>query len=148
LEFSSIEGDSATLQVVLESLRCQPPVGAYRRVCKEAIDLGEHGHIPPECQFAVIFRSQLKSMGDEFDPGRWTPDLVRSQGWLPFGGHQPHSCIGRSLALLELQLFARILCREYEFKAVDPELITRASNPINKSFRDGLRVTVVRKARP
>ena len=34
-----------------------------------------------------------------------------------FGGNQPHECIGKHLALVELQLFARILCREYNFQA-------------------------------
>mmetsp|Transcript_109980 Transcript_109980/g.354707 ORF Transcript_109980/g.354707 Transcript_109980/m.354707 type:complete len:488 (+) Transcript_109980:111-1574(+) len=149
LEFTSIESDSAALRVVLESLRIVPPVGAYRRVDKEkAIDLGEHGQIPAGCQFAVFLKTELAAMGDGFDPGRWTSDVVKSHGWLAFGGHQPHSCIGRSLALLELQLFARILCREYDFKALDTERIVKASNPINKCYRDGLRVTVTRKARP
>ena len=34
-----------------------------------------------------------------------------------FGGNQPHECIGKHVALVELQLFARILCREYNFQA-------------------------------
>ena len=37
--------------------------------------------------------------------------------FLVFGGHQPHECIGKYLALVELQLFARILCRDYDFEA-------------------------------
>merc|ERR1719215_1127091 len=117
MEFSSIEADTATYRFILECLRMAPPIGGYRRVCRHAsLDLGDYGTIPPGCQFAVLIGRQLATMGNEFDPDRWTPDYARKWGMLPFGGHQPHSCIGRHLVLLELQIFVRMLCREYKFQ--------------------------------
>eukprot|EP00405_Crypthecodinium_cohnii_P025406 CAMPEP_0206488050 /NCGR_PEP_ID=MMETSP0324_2-20121206/42109_1 /ASSEMBLY_ACC=CAM_ASM_000836 /TAXON_ID=2866 /ORGANISM="Crypthecodinium cohnii, Strain Seligo" /LENGTH=476 /DNA_ID=CAMNT_0053966855 /DNA_START=51 /DNA_END=1481 /DNA_ORIENTATION=+ len=145
LEFHSIEAESDTLKFVMECLRCDPPVGAFRRTCKEALDLGEYGVIPPQCQMAVIFRASLQDVSDKFDPSRWTPEQVASLGWLPFGGHQPHSCIGRNLALLELQLFARILCREYTVQADDLEKVVIPGKVFSKLFKDGMQVKVYKK---
>jgi len=149
LEFAGIEQDSATLRFVRESLRVQPPVGAYRRTCidpSEATDLGEHGRIPPACPFAVVLRSALQGMGQDFNPDRWTSEASRSDGGTVFGGLQPHSCVGKNLALLELQTFARVLCREYDFKALDTTLVVKPSKVMTLSYKDGLRVAVHRKA--
>lgn len=144
LHVDSIESDSAALRFVLECLRVKPPAGGVRRVCSHAIDLGEYGHVPPNCQMVTLIGHELKGMGS-FDPDRWTPDFVRKNIMLPFGGNQPHNCVGRSLALLELQTFARVLCREYEFKALEPELIVKPSLPLSRVFKDGLRVSVTRR---
>lgn len=144
LEFHSVEEDSATLRVVRESLRVRPPAGAYRRVCRDAIDLGEHGRIPPGTPMAVLIGNALKDMGADFDPDRWTPEASRSD-FLAFGGPQPHACIGRHLALLELQVFARVLCREYDFVAIEPELVPNPKSPIAKVYKDGLRITITKK---
>jgi len=148
LDFQNIERDSAALRFVLEVMRLRNPAGAYRRVCDPPayLDLGEHGRIPPGCPFAVLLQGTLKDMGAEFDPDRWTPEVVRSTSSLIFGGNQPHSCVGRNLALLELQLFARVLCREYDFKALDPQLLMTSNNPIAKSYKDGLRAVISRKS--
>jgi len=150
LEFRSIEEDSHTLRFVRESLRTSPPAGAYRRACcdpRASFDLGEHGCIPPGCTFAVHLRPYMTDMEGGFDPDRWTPELVRER-FVAFGGSQPHACIGSNLALLELQLFARVLCREYNFTAVDTQLCVDAKNPMSLTYKDGLRIKISRKAQP
>lgn len=146
LEFCNIEEDSATLRFVRESLRVEPPVTGYRRGCDEELSLGSDGSIPPGCSFAVLIKGHLQGMGSDFDPDRWNPALSRNAGWLPFGGAQPHSCVGKNLALLELQLFARILCREYEFEALNPELVVVPSKPNTRVYKDGLRIRIKQKA--
>ncbi|CAE8608430.1 unnamed protein product [Polarella glacialis] len=146
LEFKGIEEDSSTLRAVRESLRLVPPAGAYRRVCPHAaLDLGEHGRIPAGCAFSVLIRNPLRGMGPAFEPERWTPEKCRQDGNLAFGGSEPHSCIGKNLALLELQVFASLLCKEYSFQALDPELVMKSSNPISKTYKDSLRVQVSKK---
>uniref|UniRef100_A0A7S2CUF0 Cytochrome P450 n=1 Tax=Alexandrium andersonii TaxID=327968 RepID=A0A7S2CUF0_9DINO len=144
LEFNSIEEDSATLRVVRECLRIRPPVGAYRRVSQEPIDLGEHGRLPAGTPFAVLIGPALKNMSEEYNPDRWTPEVTRSD-FLAFGGSQPHACIGRHLALLELQVFARVLCREYDFEAVQPELEVNKKYLLSKTYKDGLRVKITKR---
>mmetsp|Transcript_85865 Transcript_85865/g.179432 ORF Transcript_85865/g.179432 Transcript_85865/m.179432 type:complete len:497 (-) Transcript_85865:92-1582(-) len=146
LDFKSIECESATLKFVMESLRADPVVTTYRRSCAEPVDLGEHGVIPANCQMAIQFRSELLEMDDKFDPLRWTPEQILGVGWLPFGGHQPHSCVGRNLALLELQLFARILCREYNFEALETEKAVHPQKNFSPVWKDGLPVKVTKKS--
>lgn len=142
LAFSGIEEDSATLRVVRESMRKSPAVGAYRRSCATALDLGEHGRIPAGCPMAVVINGYLRDNGGtEFDPDRWTPENARD--FLAFGGSQPHSCVGRYLALLELQAFARVLCKEYEFEALDTSLVV--AGVVRRTFKDGLKVTIKKK---
>merc|ERR1712187_927023 len=135
----------ATLRMVRESLRLNPPAGTIRRSCKKPVDLGEHGCVPAGCAMSIFLRDELIAMGKDFNPDRWSPEEVREHGHVTFGGSQPHSCIGKGLALIELQLFARVLCREYDFKAIDPEFVVDMP-PIKLGFKDGLRVQVFRKA--
>ncbi|CAE7584681.1 unnamed protein product [Symbiodinium natans] len=144
LEMKSPEEDSVTLRVVRESLRFKPPVGAFRRVSfQKDTDLGEHGVVPMGCPMAILFSPLLKELGDTFDPDRWlTLDKDR---FLVFGGHQPHECIGKHLALVELQLFARILCRDYDFEVLDTTEVVDPSNPVNVVYKDGCRVKISKK---
>lgn len=147
LKFSGVEDDSATIRVVREALRLKPPAGAFRRERLDpsaALDLGAHGRVPPGCPVAVHLLPALLDMGPDFDPDRWTPEVVRDR-FIVFGGPQPHACVGRALAMLELQLFARVLCREYEFAALDPELVVNPKLPVDLSYRDGLRVRLKRR---
>jgi cytochrome P450 len=145
LVFDSVEKDSATLRVIRESLRRRPPAGAYRRVCDTAVDFGEHGRVPAGCPMAILFGHELQDMGSDFNPDRWKDEAtVREYGNLVFGGSQPHSCIGKSVALIELQLFARILCREYVFKPLTTELVVKMP-PLKKTYKDSLPVAVYRK---
>jgi len=145
MEMQGVETDSATLRFVRESMRVKPPVGAYRRVNNgEDTDLGEHGVVPKGMSMAFYFATNLINMGKDFNPDRWTPELVRSQ-FLVFGGPQPHECIGKYLALMELQLFAKILCKEYEFEVLDTTEVVNPSNPMTMCYKGGCQVKVHRK---
>eukprot|EP00930_Biecheleria_cincta_P021739 TRINITY_DN16016_c2_g3_i1.p1 TRINITY_DN16016_c2_g3~~TRINITY_DN16016_c2_g3_i1.p1 ORF type:complete len:478 (+),score=56.69 TRINITY_DN16016_c2_g3_i1:191-1435(+) len=144
LEFHSIEEDSAALRVVREAMRMRPPAGAYRRSCSKPVDFGEHGRVPAGCPMAILIGMELIEQGDSFDPDRWDARMVREYGNLTFGGAQPHSCIGKSVALIELQLFARVLCREYDFKAINPQMVVKMP-PLLPTYKDGLHVAISRK---
>jgi len=147
LEFRTLEEDSATLRVVRESLRMKPLVNLIRREALDSsasISLGPHGNVPPGCAIAVDMGRKLLDMGSEFDPNRWTREVTR-ESTIPFGGSQPHSCIGKNLALAELQLFARVLCQEYVFEVLSDEQWVNPQNPSGMSYKDGLRVRVWRK---
>eukprot|EP00913_Durusdinium_trenchii_P000462 g422.t1 len=63
---------------------------------------------------AIYLSLPMIEMGP-WAPDRWRTEDVRSK-FLAFGGAQPHECIGKHLALLELQLFVKILCKDYDFK--------------------------------
>ncbi|CAJ1384751.1 unnamed protein product [Effrenium voratum] len=145
LEMQGVETDSATLRFVRESLRMKPPTGAYLRAnYGEDTDLGEHGVVPKGMCMALYFSADLTTMGKDFNPDRWTPELVRSH-FLVFGGHQPHECVGKHLALMELQLFAKVLCKEYEFEVLDTTEVVNPSNPMTMCYKGGCQVKVRRK---
>jgi len=148
LEFDQIEGDNVSLRFVCEVLRHYPPeVMIFRANRSRAVDLGEHGHIPAGCNIAINFGAAMWSLGSEFDPDLWTPQ-VRQRTLLTFGGHSPHNCVGRSIALIELQLFARIVCRSYDVEVVDS---TRVRNwqfgGLLLKYKDDLKVKVTKRSR-
>ncbi|OLQ07063.1 Cytochrome P450 85A [Symbiodinium microadriaticum] len=139
LEMTNPEENSATLRFVREAMRLKPPAGAFRRVNRtEDVDLGEHGVVPRGCPMAIDLRADLKDMGQTFDPERWLTEA--KDKFTVFGGNQPHECIGKHLALVELQLFARILCREYNFQVMSMTEVVNPGNPINRTYKDGCRV--------
>ncbi|CAK9020320.1 unnamed protein product [Durusdinium trenchii] len=141
LEVSNIEGDSVALRVVREALRLKPPAGAFRRVnWHSEMDLGEYGVVPKGCPMAIYLSLPMIEMGP-WAPDRWRTEDVRSK-FLAFGGAQPHECIGKHLALLELQLFVKILCKDYDFKVLDTGTVVK---PFSLSYKDGLRVEITRK---
>lgn len=147
LKFRTFEEDSATLRVVRESLRSKPPIHMIRREALDptaSLSLGPHGSVPPGGSIAADLGSKLLGMGSDFNPDRWTREAVQDST-VSFGGSQPHGCIGKNLALAELQLFARVLCQEYDFYVVSDEPWVDPKNPLGPSYKDGLRVRVWRK---
>jgi len=143
----SIEEESVTLKVVKETLRLKPPLPFIRREAlnsSRSISLGPHGEVPPGTSVAGDLGSKLIDMASDFNPDRWVRELSHEAS-LPWGGPQPHACIGKYLALTELQLFARILCQEYTFKVLNDELCVDPKNPFGLSYKDGLRMHVTKK---
>lgn len=120
LEYKSVEEDSATLRFITETLRRQPPIGTFRRACpSREIDLGVAGKVPKGCAMAFVVTD---SMEDDLDINHpMYADRHESHDALQslFGGKQPHSCVGKTLALLELQIFLRELCSKYRFEIVE-----------------------------
>lgn len=138
LPLTSVERDSRTLHVIKESLRLHPPARSLRRCCPASdIDLGGSGVVPSGCPMAVL----LHDVDRAWNPSRWEggggPELI------VFGGNQPHSCVGRTLAMLELQIVLRKLCRNYTFKI--PEVVVTSTMGI-VSFKDGLKVSMATKS--
>lgn len=116
-----IEGtSSAAVRFVKEVLRHHPPESVFLRRNKSGpMSLGEHGTVPKGSTVAMNFAQKMWSTaGSDFNPDYWTEQTSRDK-FLTFGGHSPHSCVGRSIAMVELQLFARVLCREYDFEVLE-----------------------------
>eukprot|EP00929_Paragymnodinium_shiwhaense_P037754 TRINITY_DN20061_c0_g1_i2.p1 TRINITY_DN20061_c0_g1~~TRINITY_DN20061_c0_g1_i2.p1 ORF type:complete len:495 (+),score=133.13 TRINITY_DN20061_c0_g1_i2:74-1558(+) len=146
MELEQVEGDSVTVRFVRECLRHYPPEVLFVRQNKTCpMSLGEHGEIPKGCNVVMNFGDAMWQLGSDFDPDRWTHSVVHDS-FLTFGGTSPHSCVGRSIAMVELQIFARIMCREYEVEVLDD---TRVRNwemlGMFRQYKDGCRVKVTRK---
>lgn len=131
---------------IREVLRHHPPESIFLRQTKTMpIDLGEHGHVPVGCNVAMNFGDALWSLGSDFNPDRWTEQLAHDK-FLNFGGHSPHSCVGRSLAMVEMQVFMKVLCREYEIEAVDTTMRRDwSSEGLLFKYNDGCKLKVKKK---
>merc|ERR1712039_51071 len=138
---SSIEGNTSALKLIRETMRQFPAIDMFRRTSiREPLDLGEYGKVPAGSPFSVLFASNGYDMGEDFDPARWTGEL--SKAFVHFGGHIPHYCAGKNLALLEIQVLTQLLVTNYKLEVLDSEIVV--SELLGASFRDGLRVKVTR----
>jgi len=146
MELEQIEGETDTVHFVMEVLRHYPPeVLFFRRNRTCPISLGEHGEVPIGCNVIMNFGDHMWRLGSDFDPARWTKSVAHDS-FLTFGGHSPRSCVGRSLAMVELQVFAQVMCREYEVVCLDE---TRVRNwqfgGFTQMYKDGCKVKVSKK---
>lgn len=143
-----VEKPRPALQFIREAMRLKPPAAAFYRASEEWIDLGEHGAVPPGMPVAVCIDYPGAGLADgcpdEFDPTRWTEEYAREH-FIFFGGKTPHACPGRGLALLEMQIFLHLLCRDYDFEVLSEEtFVDRAITQVK--YTDGLPMRVARKA--
>mmetsp|Transcript_29384 Transcript_29384/g.53575 ORF Transcript_29384/g.53575 Transcript_29384/m.53575 type:complete len:555 (-) Transcript_29384:162-1826(-) len=142
-----IEKAQPALQFIRESMRLKPPAAAFYRASDDWIELGEHGAVPPGMPVAVCMDypgAGLAGEKDEFKPERWTEDFAKKH-FIYFGGATPHSCPGRQLALMEMQIFLHLLCKEYDFEVLSEDtFVDRAFTQVK--YKDGLPMKVMRKA--
>lgn len=147
LQFETVEADSASLRFVREVLRLHPSETVFWRQNKDvSVDLGEHGTVPAGCNIAVNFGQHMWALGQGFDPERWAKPDVEREHFLAFGGHAPHSCVGRGLAMLEMQIFARIIAREYDVEVLDSTIVRDwSTGGFIFGYKDGCKVKVSRR---
>lgn len=142
-----VEHPRPALQFIREAMRLKPPAAAFYRGSDDWIDLGEHGAVPPGMPVAVCMDYPKAGLGgapDEFNPERWTEEHARKH-FIYFGGTTPHTCPGRGLALLEMQIFMRLLVQEYDFEVLSEEtFVDRAITQVK--YKDGLPMRVRRKS--
>lgn len=148
LDFKAMEEDSAALRFTREVLRHYPPeVFFFRRSLADPVDLGEHGSVPAGTNIAVNFGHHMWSMGSDFNPDRWADPSAERESFLTFGHHSPHSCVGRGLAMLELQLFCRLVAQEYDVEVLDNSRVRNWKfGGFLFQYRDGLKVRIRRAA--
>ncbi|KAK3307209.1 cytochrome P450 [Chaetomium strumarium] len=145
----------AYLQACLkEAMRVRPAVGLNitRLVPPEGAELDGHffpGGVSVACNGWVLHRDRdiFGQDADDFRPERWLEDEERARRMerymFQFGGGS-HLCIGRNLALLEINKVVPRLLRDYRFELAHPGRPLKA----NASFfvvQSGLEV-YIRKA--
>lgn len=147
---TGIEDNSRPLlQFIRESMRFKVPVSGFRRSQPSAwTSIGEH-KVPP----GMAITASVDSLGcpllglidrsAEFDPQRWTDSAYVAKNFLFWGGKQPHSCAGKPVALVEMQVFLQMLCRDYDFEVLSQE--TTGDRFMNSNWKDGLPMRVRRK---
>jgi len=120
LPYTSIEEDSVTLRFITEVLRIFPPAEALQRIhATRDIDLGSAGCVPKGCAMAAMLNDDFYDSVDVGNPVFQDSAAARDKLQQPFGGKQPHACVGKGLALLEFQVFLRELCSGYHVEVVE-----------------------------
>lgn len=119
-----LERLTLTGQVVKEALRLCPPAGAMARIAIADDRIGGW-RIPAGArvivsQWVLQRRSDWYTEPQLFRPERWTPDFERAlpaYAYFPFG-LGARSCIGQSLATMELQLMLATVAQRFRFEPI------------------------------
>ena len=154
-------------RVVMEVLRLFPVIPMVTRTCARATDLpddtGETKRVPRGARLLVPFflLNRLPSIygqnAADFDPDRWLDHqsahrsdgvMVAKKGFLPFG-YGSRTCIGYSLALLEMRVFFKRLLDRYDLDDVPGFAPTiKAGVSLTVENPKGIKVRFRRRAPP
>lgn len=127
-----------------ETLRLHCPIDILLRAVEEETDLGpDLGCVPRGWWVAVHLTERGMREGPTFDPARWQGRAAASQ--LSAFGLGPHVCVGRHLALWELQLFLHVWLTGYDLEVLSDKTFNSTGL---KRFSGGLPVRVKRRPRP
>jgi cytochrome P450 len=135
-------------KVIKEALRLYPPAFAVGRRAINEFQLGGYT-IPAKTnvlisQWVVHRNERWFERPLEFDPDRWTPELLERLprcAYFPFGAG-PRRCIGSSLAMAEASLALATILPTVTFERLDshplvpwPTVTLRPSGPVNVRVR-------------
>ncbi len=96
------ESDETRRKIVLESLRLEPPVPILPRVCSKDVELGGIALKAGEpLMYGIAMANRDPAVFD--DPERFDPERKNLGAALSFGQGE-HHCIGRMLALAEMEI--------------------------------------------
>lgn len=140
------DGDSPFLDaVILETLRLFPPVWFQTREALESIEIGESMLEKDDLVFvatALIHRDPaIWEEPDAFRPERFLPGPdgpwrpTHRYAFFPFGGGR-HLCIGRHLAMHELQRSIRALAARFRFEIDSDAEVAAELGVVLKPARD------------
>ena len=134
-----------TRQVIDEVLRLYPPFWEVLRSSHEADDVGGY-RIPAGASILLVpwlthRLPEFWSEPDEFRPDRWADwQPPHRYAHFPFGAGQ-RLCIGRPLAMLEMQLVVSVLGREFRPRLVNGQRVRAHAQSTLRSGR-GIRMTL------
>jgi cytochrome P450 len=109
-----------TLQVAQESMRLYPPFWFLNRTSRGPDEIGGYP-IPAGaqillCPYATHRNPDHWSLPESFHPERFEPEAVAARArhtYIPFGTG-PRMCIGRHLAMMEMQLILAMVAQRYQ----------------------------------
>ena len=131
-----------TKMFLQESMRLYPPVYALLRVSLEEDEV--NGYFVPRKSWVAINIYSLHRHPDfwenpeVFDPLRFNSENFKGKAfaYIPFGQGK-RACIGKPLAMAELQIILPILLQNFNFKLlgnqqpiIRPDIIIKAKNPL------------------
>jgi cytochrome P450 len=143
---SSVADLSYTRQILNESLRLYPPFWEVLRSTYETDEVGGY-EIPGGasvllCPFVTHRLPHVWHDPQAFQPERFAPDAppVHRYAYFPFGAGQ-RLCIGRNLAILEMQLTLWVLARRFRPRLTSPGRVPHRARSTLRS-RSGIHMTL------
>jgi len=117
--FEEITRLTYTAQVAQESMRLYPPFWFYNRTARNEDEIGGY-RIPAGAQILIVPYATHRhpdfwKVPEAFHPERFEPSQVAGRprhAYVPFGTGQ-RMCVGRHLAMLELQLILAMVAQRY-----------------------------------
>jgi len=117
--FEDVTRLTYTAQVAQESMRLYPPFWFYNRTAKDEDEIGGY-RIPAGAQILIVPYATHRhpdfwKVPEAFRPERFEPSQVAGRprnAYVPFGTGQ-RMCVGRHLAMLELQLILALVAQRY-----------------------------------
>jgi len=108
-----------TSQVAQESMRLYPPFWFLNRTSRGEDEIGGYP-IPAGaqillCPYATHRHPEIWTIPEAFHPERFEPDAIAARprhSYIPFGTG-PRMCIGRHLAMMEMQLILAMVAQRY-----------------------------------
>lgn len=120
-------------QVLMEGMRLWPAVYNIVREATQPTSLGGQSIAKGTLAFVSVYglhrHPDLWDHPDRFMPDRFADPTVRRPGFLPFS-IGPHACLGKHLAMLQMQTLLAMLCQRYQLAVRDlspPEPIAQVT---------------------
>ncbi|KYC38049.1 hypothetical protein WA1_37475 [Scytonema hofmannii PCC 7110] len=135
-----------TKMVIQEAMRLYPPGWFLARVVQadDVIDgyALKAGTTVLLCPYLTHRLPEFWDRPEVFDPERFAPEHRQrhSYNYFPFGGG-PRYCVGKHLALLEIQLIVAMIVQKYRLRCVSGHLV-EAFPGITLRLRYGLQMTL------
>lgn len=146
IDYRSLHALEGTLRVVDEALRLYPPFWMIDRVAL-ADDEVAGIRIPAGAMVIPYIYGTHRNPAhwddvERFDPGRFEPARTKARhpfAYIPFGGG-PRTCIGNSMAIMQILLILAVFVRRYDFTAdtsvaTGPMMLLRPAGPVPMTFR-------------
>lgn len=141
-EFKDIGEMTYTKMFLQESMRLFPPVYSLLRVSLEDDHINEY-FVPRKSWVAINIYALHRhpkywEKPDEFIPERFNPSTFKGKAfvYIPFGQGK-RSCIGKPLAMAELQIVLPIILQNFKLQLIDkkepiitPDIIIKAKTPL------------------
>jgi cytochrome P450 len=141
-EMENIAQMPLTKMFIQEAMRLYPPVWALLRLSHQDDEINGY-HLPKDslvmiCIYAMHRHPQFWDKPEVFNPERFFPENMKGKAfvYIPFGQGK-RACVGKPLAMAELQIIFPLLLQHFDFELIDkkepvinPNVIIKPKKPL------------------
>jgi cytochrome P450 len=141
-EMENIAEMPFTKMFIQEAMRLYPPVWSLLRLSHQDDEINGY-HLPKDsmvmiCIYAMHRHPQFWENPEVFNPERFYPENMKGKAfvYIPFGQGK-RACVGKPLAMAELQIIFPLLLQHFDFELIDkkepivnPDVIIKPKKPL------------------